>query len=326
MTNAAAVAMVKNECDIIELFIKINLRTFDHLYIIDHGSSDGTPAILDKMQADGHPITVIQLGDIHQTQAETVTQVVRDVAKTGKYDYIMPLDADEFLTPGDDWHWDALDEHLREGGYGLVPWKTFVPVSGDFFGAEAPLHANFRLRSHEPVQYYKVVIPNAVAKSCAISPGSHALLNAKPGSAIEVPLELLHVPVRSSDQILQKAIIGSHTLSIKKNRVKGEGFHWDVMANEIRARNYILDDDDLLRFALGYGVDKDAGEVAVGDPVHRVGLATDLIEHAAHARIDPMAAFDAFLSKACAEINSLNQAIRKNPLRSLMSRIGVGAD
>lgn len=330
MMKAAAVSMVKNECDIIELFIKINLRTFDHLYIVDHDSSDGTSIILDRMKKAGHPITIIQLKSIQQSQAETITRVVRDIANTDEYDYIVPLDADEFLTPGESWRWELLDETLANRSYGLIPWKTFVPVSADFFGVTAPLHSNFRMRSCEPAQYHKVIVPNNIAKSCSIDPGNHALSNAtlKP-SAVEVPLELLHVPVRSSCQIIQKAILGSHTLSIKRDRIEGEGFHWDVMAKEIRAKNYRLSDDDLLQFALEYAVGSSADRVAVGDHSHRVGLPTDVIEHIDQARIDPIAAFDAFLAKTCTEINSLNRIIeamseKKGPLRSMMSRIGLG--
>lgn len=43
----AAVSMVRNECDIIELFLKINLRHLDFILVIDHNSDDGTTEILE---------------------------------------------------------------------------------------------------------------------------------------------------------------------------------------------------------------------------------------------------------------------------------------
>lgn len=322
--KAAAVSMVKNECDIIELFVKINSRAFDHLYIVDHDSSDGTAPILARLKDAGHPITVLRHDGIHQSQAQTLTRVVRGVAGTGKYDYIMPLDADEFLTPEASWL-ESLDEGLRRERYGLVPWKTFVPVSGDYFGAQAPLHANFRMRSSEPVQYHKIVIPNVLAKSCVIGPGSHAMSGETGGVAeAEVPLELMHVPIRSGAQAMQKALIGSHTLSIKPNRLPKEGFHWDTLAGEIRSKGYVLGDADLLRFALDYAAEGHAGMATVSDDNRRVGLPADVIEHKALAQQHPIAAFDAFLAKTCAEINTLSRSIatqpeRKSLLSSLMS-------
>ena len=126
--KAAAVSMVKNEGDIIELFVKINLRAFAHLYIVDHDSSDGTPAILEKLKDAGHAITVVSFKGIQQSQAQIITRLVRDVAATGKYDFVVPLDADEFLTPEPSWL-GTLHDMLGRDRYGKMPWRTFVPVS-----------------------------------------------------------------------------------------------------------------------------------------------------------------------------------------------------
>ncbi len=303
--KAAAVSMVKNEGDIIELFVKINLRAFEHLYIVDHDSSDGTPAILEKLKDAGHAITVVPFKGIQQSQAQIVTRVVRDAAATGKYDFIVPLDADEFLTPPASWL-QSLADALGHDRYGKMPWRTFVPVRGDYFDADAPLHANFRMRSHEPAQYHKIVIPNRLAKTCIIEPGNHSLAGA---TGIEVPFELAHVPVRSSDQLVQKAVIGSHTLSIKRDRLPTEGFHWDVLAREVRAKGYRLADEDLLRIALEYAAGAGDEAAQVGKEDRRLGLPTDAIEHADLARSHPVAAFDAFLAKTCAEINALQDRI-----------------
>ncbi|HJR73400.1 MAG TPA: glycosyltransferase family 2 protein [Luteimonas sp.] len=303
--KAAAVSMVKNEGDIIELFVKINLRAFERLYIVDHDSSDGTPAILQKLMGAGHPITVVPFKGIQQSQAQIITRLVRDVAATGEYDFIVPLDADEFITPPRGWL-ELLHDSLGSDRYGKLPWRTFVPVSGDYFGADAPLHANFRMRSQEPAQYHKVVIPNRLAKACIIGPGNHALVGA---DGVELPFELLHAPVRSSDQLVQKAVIGSHTLSIKRDRLPNEGFHWDMLAREVRANGYRLGDDDLLRFALAYAAGEGDPAAQVSDDDRRIGSATDAIEHKDLARIRPVAALDAFLGKTCAEINALQDRL-----------------
>lgn len=303
--KAAAVSMVKNEGDIIELFVKINSRVFDHLYIVDHDSSDGTAEILQRLKDAGHPITVMPYDGIQQSQAQIITRVVRDAAAADKYDFIVPLDADEFLMPPASWL-EYLDDSLGSDRYGKMPWRTFVPVSGDYFGASAPLHANFRARSHEPAQYHKVVIPNRLARACIIEPGSHALVAA---TGVEVPLELLHVPVRSGAQLVQKAVIGSHTLSIKRDRLPNEGFHWDMLAREVRANGYRLGDEDLLRFALTYAAGEGDAAARVGEDDLRIGLPTDAIEHKDLARSHPVAAFDAFLAKTCAEINGLQDRL-----------------
>jgi hypothetical protein len=329
-TGAAAVSMVRNECDIIELFVRINLRAVEHIFIIDHGSSDGTTEILSRLQAEGLPLTTSKLGDIHQTQAETLTRLMREVSASGRYQYVVPLDADEFLAPETGWRWASLESILGNDGYGLLPWRTFVPVSGDYFSADAPLYANFRQRSCEPVQYYKVVVPAALANKGRLEPGSHALMDTAPGvRPVEVPMDLQHVPVRSSPQMVQKAVLGSHTLSIKRNRLPMEGFHWDTMAANIRARDYQLDEAALLDYALKYAVEGEASDVAVTamQDGTRVGLPTDTIAYRQLARIQPMAAFDAFMGRACAEINSLNNELDRLAAASRktwLHRLGLG--
>lgn len=327
--GAAAVSMVRNECDIIELFVRINLRAFDHLYIADHGSSDGTAEILERLSCEGLPITVTPLDGIHQTQAETLARLMREAAATGRFRYVMPLDADEFFVPAAQWEWSSLDGLMGADAYGLVRWKTFVPVSGDYFGAPAPLHANFRPRSCEPVQYHKVVVPAALAAKAGLCPGSHDLVDVPAFvRRLELPLELLHVPVRSSGQLVQKAVLGSRTLSIKRNRLPTEGFHWDAMAAAVRASGYVLDDAALLRHALAYGAEGTASpipvEVAADAP--GIGLETDEIEYRDLARIEPMAAFDAFMGRACAEINVLNgrlEAMAPPPRNPLLAWLGA---
>ena len=45
----AAISIVKNEADIIELFVKINSRICDHMYIVDGSSDDGTFEMLKEL-------------------------------------------------------------------------------------------------------------------------------------------------------------------------------------------------------------------------------------------------------------------------------------
>ena len=97
----AAVTMVKNESDIIELFIKINSRFFDDIYILDHGSTDQTAKIIKLMKQKGYNLFYTLLDDKIYNQSKITTQAVRQIAKNKMYDYIMPIDADEFIQDTD---------------------------------------------------------------------------------------------------------------------------------------------------------------------------------------------------------------------------------
>ncbi|WP_272913796.1 glycosyltransferase family 2 protein [Noviluteimonas dokdonensis] len=311
--------MVRNECDVIELFARINLRAFAHLFIVDHGSNDGTPAILERLRLEGLPITVLHEHGIQQTQAQTLTRLVRHVAALGRYGYVVPLDADEFVQLPAGFEWESLDETLGDAYYGQVHWATYVPMCGDFFGARAPLHAHFRLRAMALPEESKVVLPRAAALDCTLGPGSHAAHTPSGHAPKVLPLSLCHAPVRSAGQLLRKALIGTHVLSIKPDRLPTEGAHWDALAAELRRRDYRCDDDFLKAMALRYALPADAPLPRVDDEgdacAHRIGTDDDVIRHRDLAHIDVIAGLDGFLAKACAEINALsaigNPAARK---------------
>ncbi|ENU81550.1 hypothetical protein F975_00158 [Acinetobacter sp. ANC 3789] len=50
--------MVKNEEDIIENFIRWNMKFLDSLYIIDNNSTDGTVDIINQLISEGFNITL----------------------------------------------------------------------------------------------------------------------------------------------------------------------------------------------------------------------------------------------------------------------------
>ena len=64
------IALVKNECDIIEAFVRYNLRILDGLVILDHESSDNTRAILGRLQDEGLPLAVLSGDEAPLRQAQ----------------------------------------------------------------------------------------------------------------------------------------------------------------------------------------------------------------------------------------------------------------
>lgn len=108
-----------------------------------------------------------------------------------------------------------------------------------------------------------------------------------------IPVPLNHVPVRSKQQIIRKAILGSYAFALKKNRNPGEGYHWDLMAKKIREKNYNLNDRDLLEIALNYAVEE--GKVSANDLVVdclKIGHQGDCIEFKELSDINLLKSFD----------------------------------
>jgi len=88
--------MVKDECDIVEDWIKYHGSIFGYknLYIIDNHSVDGTFEILQKYI--DHGVYVIQKED-YRLKGQYMTDLILDLDR-GEYDIAFPVDIDEFIT------------------------------------------------------------------------------------------------------------------------------------------------------------------------------------------------------------------------------------
>lgn len=286
------VAMVKNEADIIELFIKINCRFFTEIHILDHLSSDHTAAIIKKCQAWGYPVKykLLEHDGSGYNQAEITTHYVQLVARDCECDYIMPIDADEFPCMGSAQKiGKILSEATSACGYCLIPWVTYCPINEDYLSSQAPLYTNFRSRNHEPEQYYKVILTRDFAKNVKLTAGNHSVVEEKKYRPRKIKAILQHVPVRSAAQISSKAIIGSATLKITKNHKKGESFHWDEMAERILQKNMEISKAETLDIALNYAKlkkQKRSPKISRLPWRPRIGTPLDSIELKDLARVD----------------------------------------
>jgi len=92
MPSLIGIALVKNECDIIEL-VRYNLRILDGLVILDHESSDNTRAILERLQDEGLPIAVLSADEGAAATGQR-TNLLLEVRATRRPKLVVPLDAD----------------------------------------------------------------------------------------------------------------------------------------------------------------------------------------------------------------------------------------
>jgi glycosyltransferase involved in cell wall biosynthesis len=318
----AAVSMVRNECDIIELFITINLRQLDHIFIIDHNSDDSTPEIVRRMAEGDDRITMLSNSSPEFRQSDLITRQVREIARSGNFDYIIPLDADEFLAvdDGESSLLTILQQHLPLSGVGAMPWRTYCPTSDDYFEQDTPLFSIFRMRKSEPEQYYKIVLGREFAKNCIVYEGNHAAKSkGRHSKPVALPLTLQHVPVRSSSQIIRKAILGSHSLSIKQGRTVGEGFHWDEIANYIRSKSFSISSEDLRFIGATYAASMDQyTEIDLMNDGPNIGISTDNIAIKDLSKIDLIVSFDKYIANISnllnnerEELNIFSKIIRK---------------
>jgi SAM-dependent methyltransferase len=223
------ISMVKNEDDIIEQFVRHNLQFVDSLVILDNGSVDDTQRILRFMQEEGLPILILDDPISSYIQDQKMTRLLRAVTSSFFPEFVVPLDADEFIACKSR---NVFLETLRQipsGAVGLVPWQTYVvlPSYGGRTFEDLPRNFVSRRVSETP-QFFKAMArtDGCHATNIAFSQGNH---HATTNTGELLPsihlagVKLAHYPVRSPNQVAAKGIITAMATLEKNPNSEKEG-------------------------------------------------------------------------------------------------------
>src|SRR5262249_59715770 len=120
-----------DEADIIESFIRYNSAFADAFTICDNGSTDGTIDILRRLVEEGIQIDLMEDASPGYFQSSIMTGLLRKVVGRGDVDWVLPLDADEFLVSETGGNPRQVLENLSSEYVHCAKWKTYVPNTGD---------------------------------------------------------------------------------------------------------------------------------------------------------------------------------------------------
>lgn len=116
----ASLTRVKIDGDIIEEFVRHTLRFVDRVVVVDNSSPDGTHDTLCDLQREGLPVTV--LADDHtEVRAELMTQYAQQAFALTDADYLLLLDADEFVHVSSRARLEDELGAIPPGAHALVP-------------------------------------------------------------------------------------------------------------------------------------------------------------------------------------------------------------
>ena len=237
--------MAANEADVVEAFVRHNLRYLDAIAVLDHGSLDETASILAQLAGEGLPLVV--LGDPERAfrQGARQTELARRFLPEFEADFCFVLDADEFIAAPSRAGLEASLGALPPGCHGLVPLRSYV--AGDAAAGDHPLRRLTRRLREERAVSRKVVLRSTFAThpGAGISLGNHAALEVGAGGAVPLAHALLagvhlaHFPVRSAEQVAKKALLGwlSHRLTRPEDyaRAGGPASHWHALFDRLVA-------------------------------------------------------------------------------------------
>jgi len=257
------VSVVRNEADVIEPFVRHNLSLLDELTIVDHASIDATPGILSRLADERLPLRLIREDSTGFFQAEWLTALAREAFLCDGADFVLPIDADEFIKAESR---SAIEEELSDlpaDAHAVVRWLTYVPESFDGGRAFGPSYLRWRLKD-ERQRAYKCVIGRSFAQRGAqyIVSGNHLVddpTREKPPLHIRLragKLALAHCPVRSAEQLERKVRLGYPAHQATEPANDRQAHHWRALYEGI-ALGEQLTPARLREIACNYGLPRE---------------------------------------------------------------------
>ena len=263
MRKIAGLAMVRNEADIIEAFVRYNLKFLDELIIVLHSPHDDTARIIEQLRAEGLPLVIKHNHELGFSKAEWMNKVAREILATKRADFLFMLDADEFIKCPSRAYLDDAIGAIPVDTTAALKWASYVPTPDDASDERNVVKCIQHRVAHETNLVCKVTLCKRFADdaSLTIAEGNHAVLRGRDELARPIPhvsfrgVSLAHFPVRSESQLVSKALIGIWSRWVEQGRVDKSmriSHHWLQFYQEVMAGGH-LSRERLRDIALNYG-------------------------------------------------------------------------
>ncbi|MBN2323427.1 MAG: class I SAM-dependent methyltransferase [Spirochaetes bacterium] len=256
--GSVAVAMIRNEGDIIAAWLSHVSACFDKVLVVDHQSTDGTFEILSDLATSSDKLWLYRFNNPGYYQAEVTNTIAWIAASCFPSAWIMPLDVDEFLFTGENETFLDVMADIGEDRIGYFPWKSCIPydVTQDM---EQDLNNPFMM-APTCSQYLKICFHAGAIlnEGLQISQGNHEVRSPE-GKQLSHDRyvsagEMFHMPLRSLSQFVLKLLQGTIAYQSlpDSRRDPLQGFHWFRMARAIADFGHVSE-GHLRDVALHYG-------------------------------------------------------------------------
>ncbi len=233
MMKIVAVMSMRNEADIVETWVRYYVEAVDHIIITDNMSVDGSGDILQELIAEGLPISVEVDNRPAHFQEERMQKMMRRAFLEFEADWVLLLDADEFLIPPAGRTLRDIFGKLKKNRLLKVAWTTYIPTESDPDEPNILKRVSHRLEN-EVKRSHKVMVPAKIGKKAkaVIKMGNHGMrIGRRRVDTQRAPsgMSLAHFPVRSKEQLATKILVGRIASLARSNYTEGEGYHQKIL-------------------------------------------------------------------------------------------------
>jgi hypothetical protein len=210
------IAVVRDEEDILEAFVRHNVQFLDHLYIVAHRCRDNSEHVLQSLRYEGLPLSIVRRQDKGLRKSAWLNELAAQSFSEGA-DAVAALDADEFIKVEDGKRLIRRLDSFPESLHPAWRWQSYVPTvallsQGAASGVNVLRDIRHRLKDERWTVLKVILRRNAARLGWRFDEGAHRLVGRPDVCRIGVMPDcwLAHFPVRSLEQFERKIIRGWH--------------------------------------------------------------------------------------------------------------------
>ena len=226
--------LVRDEQDILEANMRYHLETgVDHIIVTDNLSVDSTADIIDDFVRQGVATYIYEPHDTY-SQARWVTRMAHVARENIGAKWVVHSDADEFWMTPDAQDLKSYFENIKFYNVVEAPRHDFICLEGD----DTPFWQRMIYRKNKSLNSLGQPLPPKIAHRALagikVEQGNHGISGLQGKRQTKSKLEILHFPLRSQKQYLQKIRNGGKSYANNTELSQAVGSTWRKQYAELR--------------------------------------------------------------------------------------------
>lgn len=231
--------LVRDEEEILEANMRYHLEQgIDHIIVTDNLSSDRSREIIQSFVSQGVATYLLEDSDAY-SQSRWVTRMARMACEIFHADWVVHSDADEFWMPVGHQNLATFFSRCQEWNIIEARRHDFVCVQDETVNCKpVPFWERMTYRKTVSLNPLGNPLPPKVAHrpaaNAVVADGNHAVSGIETPRKLKEGLEILHFPLRSRSQYINKIRVGGRALKNNTELPLNVGATWRKQYEELQ--------------------------------------------------------------------------------------------